>query len=161
MITKDDYAKLLTWQLDVVLKQTEGLTHADSLLQPQPAGNCLNWVMGHLVKYLGEILKLLGGQLPDDLPILTIYGFGSEPILDDHAGVQPLSALLEAFEQLTHLIREQLEKMSESEFDVEVEFWQGKVRLGYNAFFYFFHHSYHIGKLEQLRSLAGKTDKVI
>ncbi len=117
--------------------------------------------MGHLVKYLGEILKVLGGQLPDDLPNLSIYGYGSEPIRVDHPGVQPLPVLLGAFEQLTRLITDRLAAMSESDFDQEVEFWQGKVRLGYNAFFYFFHHSYHIGQLEQLRNLAGKTEKVI
>ena len=117
--------------------------------------------MGHLVKYLGEILKVLGGQLPDDLPDLLIYGYGSKPIREDHPGVQPLADLLKAFEQLTRLITDQLAAMSEPDFDAEVDFWQGKVRLGYNALFYFFHHSYHIGQLEQLRNLAGKTGKVI
>ena len=28
----------------------DGLTHDDSLFQPQGGGNCLNWIIGHLVK---------------------------------------------------------------------------------------------------------------
>lgn len=161
MITKDDYAKLLTMELDIVRSQTEGLTHADSLLQPQPAGNCLNWVMGHLVDNLAEILKNLGGTLPDNLLDLSKYGYNSEPIRGDGPGVHPLPVLLDSYEQLTHQITEQLAEMADPDFDAQVEFWQGKTRLGYYAFFYFFHNSYHVGQLEQLRNLAGRTEKVI
>ena len=60
MINKNDLAKLLFEEQDLMLKQVDGLSHADSLLQPQPGGNCLNWVMGHLVVNLADILQFLG-----------------------------------------------------------------------------------------------------
>jgi hypothetical protein len=161
MITKEEFSKLLAWEGDIMLKQLNGLTHADSLLQPQPGGNCLNWVMGHLVVNQVDILRVLDAELPADLPDLGHYGYGSEPILCEGPGVLNLSVLLETYNQLTTCITDRLAQMTETDFDEEIEFFQGKNRRGYVAFFFFFHHSYHIGQLEQLRNLAGRTEKVI
>ncbi len=36
------------------------LTQEESLVQPQPAGNCLNWVVGHVIATRNEILQLVG-----------------------------------------------------------------------------------------------------
>jgi len=161
MITKDEFAKLLTFELDIMLKQVDGLSQADSLLQPEPGGNCLNWVMGHLVVNLVDILKTLGGEPFTSLPELARYEIGTEPIHGQEAGVLDLQVLVETARQLTGMITDRLDQMTEAEFDEEIEFWQGKSRRGYVAFFYFFHHSYHLGQLEPLRNLAGRTEKVI
>ena len=161
MITKDDYAKMLLGEHEIMLKQTDGLTHDDSLIQPQPGGNCLNWVMGHLVDNLVDILDTLGGDPPGELPDLSHYGYGSEPIHGDEAGVIHLQDLINAYGRLTKRIADHLDKMTESDFMEEIDFWQGQTRRGYVAFFYFFHHTYHLGQLEQLRNLAGRTEKVI
>lgn len=161
MITKDEFAKLLTAEHDLMLKQVDGLSHTDSLLQPQPGGNCLNWVMGHLVGNLADILAVLDGESPAGLPNLDRYGFGSEPVCGEEADLIELPALRDAYGHLTEAINTRLAEMKETDFDQEIDFWQGNSRRGYVAFFYFFHHSYHIGQLEQLRNLAGRTDKVI
>jgi hypothetical protein len=161
MITKDEFAKMLSHELDILSSQTECLTHQESLLQPQPGGNCLNWVMGHLVGNLVTILSVLGCVAPSGLPDLEHYGFGSEPVHGDEPGVIDLHVLIDAYEMLTKTITDQLAQMTEADFDEEIEFWQGQSRRGYIAFFYFFHNTYHIGQLEQLRNLAGRTEKVI
>ena len=161
MIHIEDYAKMLSGEHEIVMQQTAGLTHADSLLQPQPGGNCLNWVMGHLAGNLIEILQVIGGECPPDLPDLTHYGYGSNPIREEEEGVLPLDELLDAYSKLTEVVLQRLSQMTEDNFEEEIDFWQGKTRRGYVAFFYFFHNTYHIGQLEQLRNLAGKTEKVI
>ena len=161
MINKDEFIKMLAFEADVLLRQTANLTQADSLLQPQPGGNCLNWVLGHLVVNLSDILTTLGGTLPADLPNLAHYGYGSEPVLGDDAGVLDLSVMLDTYAKLTQTVKDRLEQMDTADFDEEIEAWQGTQRRGYMAFFYFFHHSYHLGQLEQLRNLAGRTEKVI
>jgi len=161
MITKDDFTKMLSHELDILSSQTEGLTHEEGLLQPQPGGNCLNWVIGHLVGNLVITLSVLGGDPPSGLPDLEHYGYESKPVLCDEAGVLDLHVLINAYALLTKTISERLAQMSEADFDEEIEFWQGQSRLGYIAFFYFFHNTYHIGQLEQLRNLAGRTEKVI
>ena len=68
MIKIDDLAKMLKFELDIVRQQTAGLSQADSLIQPQPGGNCLNWVMGHLDDGLIALLKVCGGEKPDYIP---------------------------------------------------------------------------------------------
>jgi hypothetical protein len=161
MITKDDFAKLLTVEHGLLIKQVDGLSHADSLLQPQPGGNCLNWVMGHLVGNLADILTVLGGESPAGIPNLDRFGFGSEPICGEEADLIELPVLRDAYSLLTEAIIYRLTQMTEADFDDEIEFWQGPSRRGYVAFFYFFHHTYHIGQLEQLRNMAGKTEQVI
>jgi len=157
MIQVDDFSKMLSGELDILRKQTDGLTTTDSLLQPQPGGNCLNWVMGHLVVNLVEIIEVLEGELLEDLPDLTRYRIGSEPIRGEEEGVLALNDLVDIYERLTNKIIDRLSRMDEADFEDEIDFWQGKSRRGYVAFFYFFHNTYHLGQLEFLRNLAGKT----
>jgi len=161
MIRVDDFSKMLSGELDILKQQTAGLTTKDSLLQPQPGGNCLNWVMGHLVVNLEEILEVLEVELSEHLPDLIRYRIGSEPIRGEEAGVLALDDLVDIYEQLTNKIVDRLSQMNEADFDKEIDFWQGKSRRGYVAFFYFFHNTYHLGQLEYLRNLAGKTEKLI
>jgi hypothetical protein len=161
MINIEDFAKMLEGEHAIMRQQTADLSHADSLLQPQPGGNCLNWVMGHLAVNLVEILGVLDEKLPQNLPDLTRYRIGSEPIRGEEEGVLSLQQLIDTYTELNNQVVNRLEIMSDADFEEEIEFWQGKMRRGYVAFFYFFHHTYHLGQLEYLRNLAGKTEKVI
>ena len=161
MIHIEDYAKMLQGEHEIMCQQTADLSHVDSLLQPQPGGNCLNWVMGHLAVNLTEVLGVLGGELPEDLPDLTRYRIGTEPIKGEEEGVLLFQDLIDTYTQLNNAVVKRLENMFEADFDEEIDFWQGTKRRGYVTFFYFFHNTYHLGQLEQLRNLAGKTEKVI
>lgn len=161
MITINDFAKMIKMEQELLLKQTADLTHADSLLQPHKGGNCLNWTIGHLVENLVTIFTTLGGITPTDLPDLSHYGYNSEPVRHQETGVIDFQILVDTYTHLTQLILEQLNQMTPVDFDQEIDYWEGKRRRGYIAFFYFFHNSYHLGQLEQFRNLAGKTEKVI
>ena len=46
----------------VVGANLAGLTHEDSLVQPRPGGNCLNWVLGHLLTVYDGTLPLLSQE---------------------------------------------------------------------------------------------------
>ncbi len=43
-------------------KTLESVTHPESLTQPAPAGNCLNWVAGHIAGTRMSTLELLGHE---------------------------------------------------------------------------------------------------
>lgn len=43
----------------VLQKNLAAITHEQSLLVPHPAGNCLNWVLGHMVRTRNRALSLL------------------------------------------------------------------------------------------------------
>ena len=161
MIRIEDYSKLLSWELEIMKKQTAGLSQEDSLMQPQPGGNCMNWVMGHLVLNLTIILEILGAEIPEDLPSLDRYKMDTEPIQEEGEGVLDLQELIETYTLLNKKVIDQLDKMSEDDFEEDISFWGAKHRRGFMAFFYFFHNTYHLGQLEFLRNLAGKTEKVI
>ena len=45
----------------VMRLNVEGISYEESLIQPQPAGNCLNWVIGHLV-FAYELIFLCGDK---------------------------------------------------------------------------------------------------
>lgn len=66
----------------VVRLNTDGVSHADSLVQPQPDGNCLNWVIGHLIAIYHHTFPLLGQQPVLPAQVLARYDRGSPPIRD-------------------------------------------------------------------------------
>ena len=161
MIRIEDYSKLLSWELEIMKNQTSGLSQEDSLIQPQPGGNCMNWVMGHLALNLTIILEILGAQIPEDLPNLDRYKMDTDPILAESEGVLDLQELVEAYSFLNKKVIDRLDQMTEDDFEEVIRFWEGKHRRGFMAFFYFFHNTYHLGQLEFLRNLAGRTEKLI
>jgi hypothetical protein len=66
----------------VVKLNVEGLSHEDSLIQPRPGGNCLNWVVGHLLAIYHHVLPLLGQEAVMPRNVLKRYDRGSPPIQD-------------------------------------------------------------------------------
>ena len=60
MLCTNDLIEALARNVSVVKMQTQGLTHADTLIQPHFGGNCLNWVLGHIVENRDRILELIG-----------------------------------------------------------------------------------------------------
>lgn len=161
MIDRYEFAKVINEGLDTLLQQTEGLSHEDSLIQPQPGGNCLNWVVGHLVWCMADMLTAVGEDLPTDLLDLSHYEYGSEPIKKQEEGVYNLRELINHFTNLTRLFTKKLEQIDESAFDETIPFFQGPTRRGYVLFFDLYHNTLHLGQLEQLRNLAGRTEKLV
>jgi hypothetical protein len=66
----------------VVGANVAGLTHEQSLMQPRPAGNCLNWVMGHLLWAHDGALRLLGQEPVVPEGALERYARGGRPLTD-------------------------------------------------------------------------------
>jgi hypothetical protein len=66
----------------VVKMNVEGLSHGDSLIQPRPGGNCLNWVVGHLLAVYHHALPLLRQAPVMSEQVLKRYDRGSSPIQD-------------------------------------------------------------------------------
>lgn len=161
MITISDFAKMLTNEIEIIHSQTKDLTQSDTLIQPQPGGNCMNWVLGHLLDGLINVLSVLEGEMPESLPNLERYQRESSPIQQDEPGLLTLPRLIENLDKVNNSILKRLEQLTDSDFDQEIELWGSQVRRGWVAFFYYFHYTYHLGQLEYFRNLAGKTDKVI
>ena len=61
----------------VVATNVQGLTHADSVIQPRPGGNSLNWIMGHLVWAYEQALPLFGQDAVLEKGVLDRYARGA------------------------------------------------------------------------------------
>lgn len=139
--------------------QTEGLSHADSLLQLPFRGNCLNWVLGHLAVYRQKILEMLGeeGVLSQDQ--VELYHRGSESLTDEDPAV-PLDRLLEKLDVSQERIAAGLERVSLERLN-EIHNSERQQTVLDWLDFELWHETYHVGQLEYLRQLAGKDDSII
>lgn len=161
MISITDLKRMLMIEHELIRQQTEGLTDADTFIQPAPGGNCMHWVLGHLLDSQVTLLESLGVESPVSKNALERYTRESEPIRTSEPGLFTLVELLERLDLVHDGIKAILGQMKEEDFKVNVPFGSKKSPRGWVVFFLHFHYSYHIGQLEYLRQLAGKLDKVV
>lgn len=64
----------------VIKRQLDGVSHEESLVQPPFRGNCLNWVLGHIVCSRAEVLTFLGEALPWNEAESARYQPNADPI---------------------------------------------------------------------------------
>lgn len=143
----------------VLTHQTDGLTHEDSLLQLPFRGNCLNWIVGHLLVSRERALSLLGikGTWTDEE--IARYKFDSEPITSpDDPAILPFERLLADFERTQEQLADGFAEISEQQL-AEVD--DNGRSVAERLLFIAWHEGYHLGQTEYLRQLAGKDDKVI
>lgn len=151
---------LLQFNHDIIHLQLKDITHAESLVQPPFRGNCMNWVIGHILGVREEYLELLGlpGVLSETEKI--IYGYGSEPIVDP-TRASDLNSLVKRLDASLDILVNKLGNLSQAELDNQVQIWRGPLPLAEALSFMQWHEAYHTGQLELLRQLAGKNDHVI
>jgi len=148
-------AKLFELNKFCIKKNTEGLTHADSLVQPQSSGNCFNWVLGHIVSTRNLILNLLG-----ELPIWTEreaenYQRGSNPI-EDGLQAHSFEKLLADFDRSQEQILNALKRTSDEDLAQKVD----DETVGNELATLYFHETYHVGQTGLLRRIAGKEGAI-
>ena len=135
---------------------TEGIADADGLLQPPPAGNCMCWVVGHIVSSREGLLKLLGEE-----PVLTPemaarYKRGSSPVTGPGDG-HSLSELLTFLGTSQERLLRGMTNATPAKWEEPVPN-MGTVREAF--YFLHFHEAYHAGQLAILRRLAGKKGAI-
>jgi hypothetical protein len=87
----------------VVRLNADGLSHEDSLIQPRPGGNCLNWVVGHLLAIYHHVLPLLGQEPVMPKEVLKRYDRGSPPIRNAAEAIE-FSELLAAWDECSRRV---------------------------------------------------------
>jgi len=142
----------------IVKLNLEGITQEDSLIQPRPAGNCLNWVVGHLLNTYNQILPLLGQQPVMEKGALSRYARGAGP-LQNSEGALALSALMAAWDLAASRVDAGLASLTPSVLDAPApmsprndpnETVRSLLAL------VTFHQAYHAGQTGILRRMAGK-----
>jgi hypothetical protein len=142
----------------VVRMNTDGITHEESLAQPQPAGNCMNWVVGHLIWVYNNVLPMLGQEPVLGKDALKRYDRGT-PALADGAEAQSWDTLLTAWDQASERVDAGLANLTTEKLDAPAPISPRNnpnetVRSLLGLFF--FHQAYHAGQTGLLRRMAGK-----
>jgi hypothetical protein len=160
MIDANDLAAAFARNVMVIRMQTDGFTHADSLRQLPFRGNCLNWVLGHIVVNRDAVLEVLGAP-----PLLGDVGAryvrGSAPLAEEEAGSLQMDDLLGWLDRSQEQIEGVLLELDETALARPVSGGDRTRTVGQQAFFLYFHETYHVGQTELFRQLSGKEDQVI
>ncbi len=135
----------------VIQVNTNGITHEDSMVQPQPAGNCINWVLGHIVVHRNKILNLVGKPAVWSADEVAPYVRGSAP-MRDLALAQPFSKILEDFARSQEVLIGALGAMGDEAMKRD--------DAGEKLTWLSFHETYHAGQIGLLRRIAGKDGMI-
>ena len=139
----------------LIVKATEGLTHAESVLQLPFESNCMNWVLGHMAVYRDALLGYTRQR-----PYLSslerdLYVQGVAPIKPESETVllERLRAVLaDSFDALIVWLRSNPEGLLEDTLaGVDLTFG---ATIAENFAILCWHDSCHAGQLSVLRELA-------
>jgi hypothetical protein len=142
----------------VVRLNLEGISHEQSLIQPRPAGNCLNWVVGHLVTVYNQVLPLLGQTPVESGGDLSRYARGS-PALTRASDSVPLRELVSAWDEACVRVDTGLAALAPQRLEMLVPHsptGDPEETLGSLLGVVLFHQAYHAGQLGILRRMAGE-----
>lgn len=154
MIHPEALIKLFSYNAELINLQLADMSHEESLLQPPFEGNCLNWVMGHIISSRTRVL-----QLVNEAPVWSgaqrvRYRNGSSSITADGEGVFRLEALLADYNDSQARLVRGLNRMTYDAMCQPSGFSANSVgdSLGY----FQFHEAHHVGQILMLAQMAGK-----
>jgi uncharacterized damage-inducible protein DinB len=140
---------------------TAGLSHEESLMAPSPAGNCLNWVLGHLIWVYDGVLPVLGKAPVMPQGALDQYARGGPPL--DPAGALRLEQLREAWDTAAARVDEGLAELAPGATERLAPFSPRNdpgETVGSLLSTIMFHQAYHAGQLGLLRRLIGREGAI-
>ena len=129
----------------------EDVSDQESLLHPPFQANCVNWILGHIIKRRQDALRVLGSdvQLPGDFA--HIYGTGSDPLNEAESAV-PFSSLRQWLDQTQVELSQNLNQIEDPRLDRVVENDRGSKPMIEHLRGFHWHETYHIGQLDLLRA---------
>jgi len=140
----------------------DGVTHEESLIQPTPGGNCLNWVVGHLLWTYHQMLPLVGQKPVLEEAALKRYARGT-PALESPAEALDLKKLITAWHETNDRIDAGFANLTADALDKPAPSSPSNnpnetVRSLLSTVL--FHQAYHAGQTGILRRIAGKAGAI-
>jgi hypothetical protein len=145
----------------VTQRNLEGITHEESLVHPVAAGNCVNWVLGHIVRTRNEALAMLGRESLYEKEMFAAYGQREGPLAEDEA--VSFARLVECFDELQGPLMEGLGQLTPEALAQSAPFSPtanpdetvGSLLSGIS-----FHEAYHAGQIGILRRVVGRPGAI-
>jgi hypothetical protein len=142
----------------VLRANTESVTHDDSLVLPEPGGNCLNWVLGHIVASRNELLELLGTEPVWDSSAREPYRRGGSGLADP-ARAMPFEQILADLDRTQELLPQGLSRVTAERFAEKAPFSpteNPEETVGSLITSFVFHDAYHAGQTGLLRRIVDR-----
>lgn len=139
----------------VLEMNTGGVSHDESLQHPAPGGNCMNWVLGHIVASRNSLLELAGEEPVWSEEEAAPYARGSDG-LRDSSQARPLAGILADLGRAQERLLARLGRMSDNDLAAPA----GDGTIGSQLAFFHFHEAYHAGQVGLLRRLLGKEGTI-
>jgi uncharacterized damage-inducible protein DinB len=146
----------------VLEKNLGGVSHQESLINPQPGGSCLNWIVGHLTRSRNQALGLFGQK-----PMFPSEEFDA---YDDNGGAPfrresaiHFDELKRRFKALQEPLVNGLDGMRPDAMDKPAPFsptGNPKETVGSLLAAFAFHEAYHVGQTGILRRVLGREGVV-
>ncbi|HUE97165.1 MAG TPA: DinB family protein [Longimicrobiaceae bacterium] len=149
----------ITWSVEfnsrALNRNLEGLSHEDSLAQP-PHGNCINWLLGHVLVYRNMMLDLLGAERVWETEAAERYARGSDPIRGEADRPERFETLREDFDRSTERLLAALASADAGAMETPV----ANSTVGQRLNFLTLHEAYHVGQIGLMRRIAGRVGAI-
>ena len=163
-MTANDLASMYEFSYFALNRNLNDLAHQDTIHIPEPGGNCINWVLGHVISARGMMLLLAGAGGPVfSAEEAAVFQRGSAAMKsgDDAMDLGKLKAALEESQKrlipaIQALSDETLATPVPEKFKrppLTGTVGQALATLNY-------HEAYHNGQIGILRRLAGKEGAI-
>jgi DinB superfamily len=154
-VTRDALKKLFGISYEVLKKNLNGVTHEESLLQPEADGNCLNWVVGHILSTRNAAMQMLNQQPFWNQEEAALYKRGSEPIKDGSRALN-FQKMATDLDRSQELLMRGLSEVSEAQLNSPCPDPSIGETVEEAFFIMQFHETYHAGQTGLLRRIAGR-----
>jgi uncharacterized damage-inducible protein DinB len=152
-------AKQLGMMYATAASNLEGMTQEQSLVAPEPAGNCANWILGHMVTVHNGLMGLLG-----EAPVWENEQLSGEKFfkpVTDSSNALDWAALRDRFLGSRDRCLAAISRLSdEAMVDPMPNPFGGETTRGELLNILAYHQAYHVGQLGVLRRVAGLAGKV-
>jgi len=161
-MTGSDLARMYEFSYGALSRNLQDLTHADTVVMPDHGGNCLNWVLGHVVVARNAVLMLAGATPSLSGEHMQQYRRGSQP--EGTANFLDLATLRGYLDDSQQQLIPALAGLSQAALNRPVpeplkrppltgSVGDALIRLHY-------HEGYHNGQIGLLRRMAGKPGAI-
>jgi hypothetical protein len=143
----------------VLERNLTGVTNEESLWAPQPGGNTMNWIVGHVVRARNQALGLLGAT-----PLFEDADFEAYGAASVATGALPLDELKRRFDALGAPLDAALRRTSPQHLSAAAPFsptGNPDETVGTLLASIAFHEAYHLGQTGLARRLLGKTGALL
>jgi uncharacterized damage-inducible protein DinB len=139
------------------------LDHADSLLQPPVNGNCINWILGHIVCYRNYTMTVCALEAVVTAEVADRYARDSAPVTGAGTDVADFAQLVAAYTHSHAQLLAYLQTVDEVTLSEVVSAAGFTLPRGELLTSFMRHESYHAGQFELLRSwvLAQRAERAV